>query len=153
MEQDAIQLFHRIHKLVEISKRLMPFRFVRQVCDRLGLSHKDFEALCTLYNIQLDHAEGGTIKQICALMPVNQPAVSMLLNKLADKGLVLRKENPDDRRSTFLTLSPHARQEFDAMAIAQGKATNEFFAVLPEGHKTLLFQFIDTMTDYFKQHS
>lgn len=150
-DQEAIDLFCRMHKLMEISRRFICKEIAQPYAERLHVRHNEFELLSHLYNLLLEHPEGGTAKQLAARLPVNQPAISMILGSLADKGLVARRENPSDRRSILLTLTPQAHAAMEAMAVEQGQSVNALFSSMPQAKKKLMLDFIDSMDAYFRQ--
>jgi len=52
-----------------------------------------------------------TIKQLTQELHVKAPAVSAMVDRLVEMGLLTRTENPDDRREVLVRLSPvHSKQ-------------------------------------------
>jgi len=47
-----------------------------------------------------------TIRDLAEEMNVAKPAVTRAVDKLADYNLVVRKDDPDDRRSIFVVIRP-----------------------------------------------
>lgn len=152
-KKEAIELFYRLHKLMVLSKRFMRIEIARVHMERLGIRHNEFELLSHLYNLLPEHPEGGTVKQLSASLPVNQPAISMILNGLVEKGHVVRRENPADRRSILLTLSPAAHAEMEAMAVAQGESIDSILSTMPQAKRKAMLDFVESMDAYFRQKS
>lgn len=152
-KKEAIDLFNHMHKLVVISQRFMRIEIIRPLVERLGIRHNEFELLSHLYNLLLEHPEGGTVKQLSASLPVNQPAISMILNGLVEKGHVVRRENPADRRSILLTLSPATLAEMEALAVAQGEAIGSILSSMPQVKRKFILDFVESMDAFFRQKS
>lgn len=150
-KQEAIELFYRMHKLMCISKRFMRIEIAHRYMKKLGVRHNEFMLLHHLYNLLPEHPEGGTVKQLSASLPVNQPAISMILNGLVEKGHVERRENPADRRSILLTLSPAAHAEMEALAVEQGESINEILSTMPQARRKAMLDFVESMDAYFRQ--
>lgn len=60
------------------------------------------------YNILMAVAREGSqgVSQIADKLHLHQPFVTMHLGKLSDQGLIRRRPNSDDRRSTLLEITP-----------------------------------------------
>jgi DNA-binding MarR family transcriptional regulator len=74
--------------------------------EECGLSINEFEVL-----LQLDHAEPGTLRvtDLCPTTQLSQPALSRLVTRLEEQGLVERSESTTDRRAVTVRLTPKGR--------------------------------------------
>ncbi len=54
------------------------------------------------------------VGDVAKLMDISLPAASRAVTVLTDQGLIVRTEDPNDRRSRTLTLSEHGRDLIDA---------------------------------------
>ncbi len=62
--------------------------------------------------MQLRVAQGPlTISELAFAMGIEHPPLTRTLNQLAESGLILRIEDPDDRRIRRVTLSPAGEQQ------------------------------------------
>lgn len=83
------------------------FRKVRQLIFQMpisdGISHSEFG----LMNVISDNItpDGVTVSQIAEAMDITPPAVSRTLKVLDEKGLIERRTNVLNRRSTIVTLT------------------------------------------------
>lgn len=150
-DKEAISLFYQMHKLITICKSIMRLDVASPHLERLSLRHNEFQALSHLYHLSLEHPGGVTGKQLAAAMPVSQPAISMTLDKLVEKGCVERRENPSDRRSILLTLTPRAHAEMESMAIRQGCSIAKILEAMPKERKQAMLDFIESADAYFRQ--
>ena len=77
-------------------------RMVRQGQSDLTLRQLDVIFLCD--------AGDQTVRDMAAAMKVSKPAISRAVDKLAEAGYVLRQDDPHDRRSIYVRLSPAGKQ-------------------------------------------
>lgn len=83
------------------------FRRIRQLMTQMpvsdGISHSEF----ALMNIIFDNSTGDgiTVSQIAEIMNITPPAVSRTLKSLDGKGLIERRANVLNRRSTIVLLT------------------------------------------------
>lgn len=63
-------------------------------------------------------AEQGPLRvtALAALERVAQPTMSVIINRLAARGLVERRVDPDDRRATLVAITPHGNDTLSERA-------------------------------------
>ena len=83
-------------------------RGFRQFAAKNGLSMTQMIALRQIY--YHSKRKGCTVSDIGENLGVSNPAASQLLDKLVQTGLISRQENPDDRRSKRILLTPQGEQ-------------------------------------------
>ncbi len=142
-----VQIFHQIHKLVEISHRFLHTCYIEPLIKHFNLRPSEFDVLMRIYTMTVQQPEGISIKELTARLNINQPATSMIVSNLVNKGYITRRENPSDRRCTLLSIAPQEQALFDTMAEAQGKATEKVLEGMTEKKKKQFFSFIDEMYD------
>lgn len=92
------------------------------------------------YMAQLDrHPEGLRMKVLSGYLMVTGGNVTGLTDELVKDGLVRRVEDPEDRRSFFVSLTPQGRETFAAMAVEHEKWLTEMFCGLPAENKETLY--------------
>ncbi len=74
-----------------------------------------------------DAAEGLTAKQLEPRLLLPQYGVSRLLDRLAKQRLIERRPNPEDQRSSLITITPQGRDMRAAIWAVYGKAIGTFF--------------------------
>jgi len=57
------------------------------------------------------HPDGVTTTSLADELQISSAAVTQAVDSLVHKGLLTRKTNPTDRRSTFIALKQHSRHE------------------------------------------
>jgi DNA-binding MarR family transcriptional regulator len=55
---------------------------------------------------RLHHHDQCSVSDLAEFLSVSDAAVSQMVDKLVDQGLILRLEDPQDRRGKLLSLSP-----------------------------------------------
>jgi MarR family multiple antibiotic resistance transcriptional regulator len=55
---------------------------------------------------------GATAAELCRCLSYDTGSMTRMLDRLADKGLIMRVRNPDDRRAVQLRLSPLGQEMF-----------------------------------------
>jgi MarR family 2-MHQ and catechol resistance regulon transcriptional repressor len=84
-----------------------------------GLTHAQFDIIATLGN-----TTGMSYKELGERTLITKGTLTGVIERLEQKGLVLRERSPDDKRSFFVRLSPAGEQAFRDVfpkVIAHGK--------------------------------
>jgi DNA-binding MarR family transcriptional regulator len=104
------------------------------------------------YMAQLDrHPEGLRMKVLSGYLMVTGGNVTGLTDELVKDGLVRRVEDPEDRRSCFVSLTPLGREQFAAMAVEHEKWLTEMFRGLPQDHKESLYALLGELRLHLAQ--
>lgn len=120
--------------LINRSARLMT-RWGEERFHALGLAIAQMPVLVAL--------KGGaslTQKELAALAQVEQPTMTHLLARMERDGLIRRSPNPDDKRSSLISLTPSALEKLPAAR-----------EVLLEGGKIALQGFTDQEVETLSQ--
>lgn len=84
---------------------------------RSGLTVPQFRTLC-----YVDSSTGSTLSEVADFIGLSLPAMSRLVDGLADKGLIKRRPCQDDRRLVRLSLTASGQSAIrGARALAQTK--------------------------------
>jgi len=86
----------------------------------------------------------GTLAQHLHLPP---PSVSHLLAGLEEAGLIVRRPNPEDRRSTLLALTEEGRARLAAARRCLEAAGEAALARLDEAEKRTLIQLLERLEE------
>lgn len=79
----------------------------------MSLSVRQMTAMRSVKELNWKHKGGVTLKDLAKHIQITIPAASLLVDGMVKKGLLERKENPDDRRSICITLSQEGEEHFD----------------------------------------
>ena len=90
---------------------------------RFGLSGMQFAVLKHV-------AEGSarTAADLCRFMQYDTGAMTRILDRLEEKGLVRRERSREDRRAVVLRVSPSGRTQLPRLAAAAGRVLEEHLA-------------------------
>lgn len=95
---------------------------------------------------QLDrHPEGLKMSELSRLLMVTGGNVTGLTDKLAEEGLVERRDDPRDRRSFTVMLTPQGKRQFDRMAGEHEQWVVALFAGLDHGEKQQMLKLLDRL--------
>ena len=84
--------------------------------------------------------ENINIKDIAGMLGITSSAITQIVNELVKKGFILRKRNPDDRRTLNLVLSEKAIIQIDSIKNKSFSELYSLFEVLSD----------DELIDYYK---
>ena len=80
---------------------------------------------------QLDrHPEGIKMRELSRLLMVTGGNVTGLADRLADEGLIERRDDPRDRRAYYVSLTAKGREQFRSMAKEHEQWVTGLFATL-----------------------
>ncbi|MDT3669447.1 MAG: MarR family transcriptional regulator [Aromatoleum sp.] len=95
---------------------------------------------------QLDrHPDGLKMSELSRRLMVTGGNVTGLTDKLVQEGLVVRQDDPRDRRSFTVRLTPEGKAQFRRMAGPHEQWVVELFAGLDHGEKVQLLKLLDRL--------
>jgi DNA-binding MarR family transcriptional regulator len=94
------------------------------------------------------HPEGLKMGELSKRMMVTGGNVTGITDQLVDEGLVMRDDNPKDRRAYIVKLTPAGRKVFKQMAEAHEKWVLELFSGLSERDVSTFYKLLAQL----KQH-
>lgn len=107
----------------------------RRLRERFGVSLPRFDYLAQLHR----HPDGLRMSALSRYLMVSGGNVTGLTDELEKDGLVERTDDPDDRRSWRVRLTPPGRAAFEAMAREHEGWVVELFEGLDGPHKLALY--------------
>jgi len=102
-----------------------------------GLGLTDFAALEALL-----HKGPLTITEIQSKVPLALGSMTAAIDRLENKGLILRTPSPDDRRAKILKLSPKGRAMVEAAFARHAADLETAMAVLNQREKRQLYDLL-----------
>jgi len=91
---------HLVSRLARVS-----LRWTEERLQPLGMSTGQIPVLFLLQD-----GVALTQKQLADVVRIEQPTMAQLLSRMERDGLIRRTDNPDDKRSSLITLTPLARK-------------------------------------------
>jgi DNA-binding MarR family transcriptional regulator len=101
----------------------------RASLSRVGLTKEEFKVLIAL------HAGPRSHGSLCRELLVSTGAMTNRLDKLEQRGLILRSRDPDDRRGVHLELTPLGRETLDRYIETGAARERELLAALSATEK------------------
>ena len=98
-----------------------------------GLNPKE-----ALVLIGLEGQEGRSSEELARTAAVSPSRMSRLIDGLADRGLVERRADPDNRRRVIVTLTPLGRQNLRTLRLAARKCERLLGARLDAAHRAVV---------------
>lgn len=96
----------------------------RRLASEGGMSAQDYAVLVML----TDQPDGrARLYQLAASLGWEKSRVSHHLNRMADRGLITKEPCPEDRRGSFVVITPHGRSEIQAAAPGHLEDVRELF--------------------------
>jgi len=108
----------------------MDMEFTNYYCFRLGALTRRIINYCnnrlkdlgitlsqSFVLLSLLEQDGSSVKAIASALQLDSPAVTGLVDRLAKQGLVSRREDPNDRRSTLVFLTQEGRKIAEEAAV------------------------------------
>ncbi len=78
------------------------------------------------------HQQGLRMGQLSRWLMVSNGNVTGIINRLAEEGLIRRRQRPDDKRSTYVALTDKGKRNFELMSARHEVWLKNFFADLSE---------------------
>ena len=95
---------------------------------------------------QLERAPDGLkMGELSKRMMVTGGNVTGITDQLVSEGLVVREDNPEDRRAYIIKLAAEGRRQFNRMAGPHAHWIVELFAGLSDSEKQLLYGLLATL--------
>ncbi len=105
-----------------------------RVIDESGLSFQQVKVLMTLAGGE----ESPSVKQVAEGVGLSLPTVSRAVDGLVKRKLVIRTEDPDDRRQRMLALAASGRELADRILAARIEGLGQFAASLTDEERERL---------------
>ena len=100
-----------IHATVRMLRLIVSREHVHKL-RHLARDHNYLELTLPQFNMLIEVREQGpiTIKKLAKTLEVSSPSVSSMVDRLVELEMLVREQNPQDRREVLVRLSPQANQ-------------------------------------------
>lgn len=92
-------------------------------------------------------ADPQRITELASAEGVTQPAITLLVNRLQDRGWVARETDPCDRRAVLVRLTPAGREVFDTLRAEYRALLHDEMAMLGDREIETLARAIDVLDE------
>jgi DNA-binding MarR family transcriptional regulator len=120
--------------------------FRRVVGERLGVNDTDMECLGAIYFKQL-----VTPSALAAYTGLSSGATTAMLDRLVSAGLIERRPNPRDRRSTLIAIVPDATRTVGPLFASVREAQHAILSGYTEAELELLLDFFQKSSVMWEQ--
>ncbi len=117
---------------------LEQFTKMMRVIHRIALPRNIFDTESVITPLQLEASlylrmhPKSTVSALGGYLQLSSSAIAQLTDRLAKSGFIKRENNPRDRRSVILSLTPRGEQVFSRLHKARIEKMEELIALLPE---------------------
>lgn len=77
--------------------------------------------------------EGSSIKEIAAAIQLDSPVVTGLVDRLVKEGLVVRQDDPNDRRSVKISITSRGSQIAEEISATAAEYNQRIRSIVQEG--------------------
>ena len=91
------------------------------------------------------------ITELATAERVTQPAITLLVNRLQERGWVEREPDPCDRRAVLVTLTSEGREVFDGLRAEYRALLHEEMTSLSDGEIETLARAIDVLDELIRR--
>jgi len=124
MDNDRKKLIEKIIESIHAIKREITLE-MHTFFNEISITHPQWIVLHLVKK-----SKNINIKDLANLLDITSSAATQIVNGLVNKGLLLRKRNPDDRRTLKIELSEKSKSQFDSIKSKNFKALSSLFDVL-----------------------
>jgi len=142
-----------IFKILEIGRHFLDISNMQDLLAHLKLRPSEFHAIMRIFILTLDKPEGISLKTFAQFSKLSQPAASMQVATLLEKGYVRRKSDPSDKRKMLLSISKEHMVHFEEMMSKQEIVLNERIQHISIEKRKELIEFSEGMYDYLHAFS
>ena len=103
-----------------------------------------------LYYLSLHREQSLTVSRLAAIINLSQPATSQLIDRLLQRGLLIRRENPEDRRQKLISINEEGLTLIERVEARRGEKMRQLFSEIPESDLERLQRALDDMAEIFQ---
>jgi DNA-binding MarR family transcriptional regulator len=104
----------------------------KQLKNKLDKALKEFDITAAQFSVIIQiHSSGQpiTAAEIAERLGSDRPTVSGIINRLEQKGIVLKVYNPEDKRSSYLEIYKEANKLVDKIKSISEELTIDIFSI------------------------
>ncbi len=129
-DYDCMRIAHMLFNLARAYEMHMGMEHLHQM---LGFTHQDLAGLFVI-----GQRAPLTARQLAKALGITPGTTSLYVQKLVEKGLLVKEQDQTDRRNWWLRLSPQGTQIYDSIMGATVHFTRDFSAALNDEEQAAL---------------
>jgi len=99
----------------------------------------------------LGRAEEATVSGVAASLGITMASVTVAVNKLVDRGMIIKEKNQEDRRSVRLTLTKEGVRVYRIHKYFHRKMVRAVFSGLDDREREIIYKGVDRLNEFFKE--
>jgi len=122
----------------------------RQLRNKLDKALKAFDITAAQFSVirQIQSSEQPiTAAEIAQRLRSDRPTISGIINRLEKKGIVLKVDNPEDKRSSYLQIDKGSNQLVDKITTISDGLTGDIFSIYSEEEAKQLIRMIHQLIE------
>ena len=138
------QIFFRIHRVLDkLHENFLSTRSKEDVDWLLNLTARQKHALVAVSHMTLRTPEGIPLKELAEVLGMALPSASVFVEGMVRKGLFVRTQNPNDRRSICITLSEKGKMNFKMLCSYMDEETRKLMDSVPPEERAIFVKIVD----------
>lgn len=133
---------------------LMLIKASRLLKNKMDHALKEFDITAVQFSVIkqiLTSEEPITAAEIAQYLGSDRPTISEILHRLENKGIIIKVDNPTDKRSCYLQVDKEADQLVGKISMISDSLTAEIFSIYTEEEITQLSRMINNLIDGAKE--
>ncbi len=102
-----------------------------------------------LYYLARHRDELLTVSQLATVITLSQPATSQLIDRLLQRGLLMRRENPEDRRQKLISINDEGLALLDRIENHREEKMRELFSCIPADQLARMQNALNELSEIF----
>ena len=122
----------------------------RQLRNKLDKALNPFDITAAQFSVirQIQTSEQPiTAAEIAQRLRSDRPTISGIINRLEKKGIVLKVDNPEDKRSSYLQIDKGSNQLVDKITTISDELTGDIFSIYSEEEAKQLIRMIHKLIE------
>lgn len=122
----------------------------RQLRNKLDKALNPFDITAAQFSVirQIQSSEQPiTAAEIAQRLRSDRPTISGIINRLEKKGIVLKVDNPEDKRSSYLQIDKGSNQLVDKITTISDGLTGDIFSIYSEEEAKQLIRMIHQLIE------
>lgn len=101
--------------------------------------------------VEIGKHENKTVSEIAKKLCISTSTLSLTVDRLEDKGYVIRNQNENDRRIVHLSVTKDGKKAIDVYQSIVFDMINNLVADLRVGESSILIRALENVNEYFKK--
>jgi Transcriptional regulators len=95
----------------------------------------------------------STISSLARNLGITMASVTIAVNKLSDRGFIIKEKNPGDKRSVHLSLTKQGLRVYRLHRYFHRLMVREVVAGLKSAEKEIIYKTVERLNNFFKKSS